>query len=315
MLASEFAAETDPGAVERQDVLVKMLSDFTTESVIGVALGFVDPRVMDSEEAVPSLLLEWARPVVGYCLYQGGFEPLDDAGGYIEKEFYHKLGGTFINQVLSYVQPVQLIAMPRPLPQTARGDAAHCGGSLGPGTVGVPATRKAVRGFLTAGHVSPVIDHSNPPVAYGSGGTLVGTVVERMCYQFDRYGSPVQKEADIPDVAFIELDNQNDPIAATNYVAGPAKKWDIVTSYGAVTSGQSAPLAAVRCAITSGNEAYGNWAEAMFTRKAISTFGDSGAAVFNADAQVVGQVVGGYPGAFSVIQDIEYLLVATEAVL
>jgi len=314
MLASQLAAEIDPDAAVRQDFLAKLVGDDTTESVIGVALGFIDPSLTGSEAATPSLLLGWTRPVIGSLLYLDGFRALDDWGPYIREDFHRLLTESFIVNVLTYLQPVQLVAMPRPIPEVALGDRCHCGGPLGPGTFGIGATRNGVRGVLTAGHVSPVINPAKPPVAYQSNGNRVGTVVERMCYQFDRYGAPVAANTDVPDVTFIELSDQDDPITGSSYTPGVGKKWDVVTSYGANTTGSS-PLAAVRCAITSGSSAYGNWAEAMFTRQAISKRGDSGAAVFNAQGEVVGQVVGGYPGVFTVIQDMAYLLGEIGAVL
>ncbi|MGO9355402.1 MAG: hypothetical protein ACLP3C_32915 [Mycobacterium sp.] len=88
---------------------------------------------------------------------------------------------------------------------------------------------------------------------------------------------------------------------------------DTVTADGAVTSGQQSELSTV--AMTFAGPCSANWGEAMLTAYAISAPGDSGAQVLNASGEVVGQVVGGYPGVYSVVQDIDYVLKATGAVL
>jgi hypothetical protein len=53
----------------------------------------------------------------------------------------------------------------------------------------------------------------------------------------------------------------------------------------------------------------------MITMQAISAPGDSRAAVVNAAGEVIGHVVGGATGVYSVIHDIDYQLKATGATL
>ena len=167
-------------------------------------------------------------------------------------------------------------------------------------------------GVLTAGHVCPRLDGGTVH-AYEPSGVEVGIVTQRMCYQYESDGHDVTAGTDVPDVAFIELSDQNEP--PHSVTAAAAKNWDAVTAHGAVTSGLSSPLEAVGCSMASVSPDCGNWGEAMFTQHAISAGGDSGAVVLNDSGQVVGQVVAGYPGVYTVIQDIEYLLRATGAVL
>lgn len=264
---------------------------------------------------MPLLLLEWRLPLVGHMTFEDNeFHETDSAGSMIKQSdsFDRLLSESFVRELLSQLQPVRLIALPRPLPQVALGTAAHCGGPLGPGTFGVHVDRSGTKGVLTAGHVCPLLK-GQPVRAYEPSGVEVGIVTQRMCYQYDTNGNKIPAGTDVADVAFIQLSDQSEP--AHSLTAAPAKEWDVVTAHGSVTSGLSSHLQAVGCSMASVSPDCGNWGEAMLTQHAISAGGDSGAAVLNRSGQVVGQVVAGYPGVYTVIQDIEYLLRATGAVL
>ncbi len=61
------------------------------------------------------------------------FYETDSAGSMIKQSdsFDRLLSEPFVRQLLSQLEPVHLIALPRPVPQVALGTAAHCGGPLG----------------------------------------------------------------------------------------------------------------------------------------------------------------------------------------
>jgi hypothetical protein len=151
---------------------------------------------------------------------------------------------------------------------------------------------------------------SGTPV-YDSDANLVGKITTRMDCNFDAGGAAVVPNSDVPDVAVIEL---SVPEAVhTSAKQGVAFIRDEVTAQGSVTAGEKSELSTIATAFAGPGSA--NWAEAMLTAYAISAPGDSGAQVLNDAGEVVGQVVGGYPGVYSVVQDIDYLLKATGTVL
>ena len=92
-----------------------------------------------------------------------------------------------------------------------------------------------------------------------------------------------------------------------------ARIWDKVTRYGGVTSGVTSRLRTVGTTFAGPNRRVGNRGEAMITMHAISARGDSGAAGVNAVGEVIGHMVGGATGVYSVIHDIDYQLMATGA--
>jgi hypothetical protein len=134
-----------------------------------------------------------------------------------------------------------------------------------------------------------------------------------MCYAYNKSGQPVRAGTDVPDIAVVDLLASEN---ATNSTAqGVARIWDEVTAYGGVTSGLTSRLQTVGTTFAGPNPRVGNWGEAMITMQAISAPGDSRAAVVNAAGEVIGHVVGGATGVYSVIHDIDYQLKATGATL
>ncbi|MCV7423807.1 hypothetical protein H7K45_24945 [Mycobacterium yunnanensis] len=235
----------------------------------------------------------------------------DYFGDQIEKHFYDVLSQGHLTEFVSHFNYIKVTAVPRPVAQIGPIDAAHCGGSVGPGTFGASISCNGTAGVLSAGHISALIGNS-PVHAYTSNGAYVGMVSQRMCYEYDQYGQRVTPTMEVPDVCVVDT---SDTFSSTGLSAGIAQIRDVVTSYGAVTSGLSSQLETIGAPFAGPDPSFGVWGETMMTMHAISTGGDSGAVVCNADGHVVGQVVGGYPGVYSLIQDIDYLLQATGAVL
>lgn len=165
------------------------------------------------------------------------------------------------------------------------------------GTLGVPVRlADGRRGALTAGHVAEEVG------AVVQVGPLEGEVV----YSNHRARHPFPTTC--ADVAVIALeDGWRDTIAVPS-VAGTAVvgQLDLVGAHG--SSGEGAPARLVRTlgesfAISEDEACWGDFLIA----DAISTNGDSGSIVHEGPA-VVGQIVGGLPGGYSIAQKIDYLL-------
>lgn len=341
VLASEKLRQDAPFFQERLDYVYEPLLDLADREGVEI-LGFGAARPLLPEEIttvppdepgpVPAVVFSWPLPVVGRAAFENGdfkfSSPFDDMwtppergtiqGRRLDQDFSaYELMLRWLDDRgltrgfrsrLEFAGQVVVLTLPCPLAQIAPGEAAHCSGPAGPGTFGARIRSNGVDGFLTAGHAAP---NAVPAAVYDSHSSLVGKITQRMCCDFDSAGLPVAPNSDVPDVAVIEL-SVPDPVASTAN-QGVATIRDTVTADGAVTSGQQSELSTVAMAFAGPGSA--NWGEAMLTAYAISAPGDSGAQVLNASGEVVGQVVGGYPGVYSVVQDIDYLLKATGAVL
>ncbi|GGT26689.1 hypothetical protein GCM10010222_80570 [Streptomyces tanashiensis] len=193
---------------------------------------------------------------------------------------------------------VSVIGVPPPMEQVAPGERAHCG--VGPATYGVPVEIHpySQRGILTAGHAAP----NAGVLAYDGKAQLVGEVQRSMhCGRT----APRQETADVAVIILEETEPDGIRAAPKASTLGAASRWDEVTAFGAVTSGQRSRL------LTAGNPFVnqpegGDWGEAAMTAYAISAPGDSGAPVFNQSDELVGVIVGGYEGLYSIVQDISY---------
>ncbi|MFD4644817.1 trypsin-like serine protease [Streptomyces sp. NPDC058441] len=193
---------------------------------------------------------------------------------------------------------VAIIGLPRPEEQALIGDAMHCGAGLA--TCGAPVVTKEGVGFITAGHAAPFVGAA----AFDVGANLIGYVsFTNSC----RSVNPWEATADVAVVEF-ENDDYRQQYAASDVALGTATETDVVTAEGAITRGMSSHLLTVGAKILGPSEAGGNWDEAMITIRDISAKGDSGAAVFNQRQELIGHIVGGRRGAYSVAQDITYQL-------
>jgi hypothetical protein len=205
---------------------------------------------------------------------------------------------------------VAVIGLPAPVEQVGPGDEAHCG--AGPASFGSRVwLQRGARGLLTAGHAAPVVGAA----AYDASSNVVGKVIDTV----DCGSATVGAGAPTPDVATIELD-QNAPDTLTNAPQanappGTATLWDTVTSYGAVTAGQSASVLIAGASFAGSSPTTAVYGETLQTAYPISASGDSGAPVYNQSGDLVGHVVAGYAGVYSVVQDASYQLNAFGASL
>jgi hypothetical protein len=209
----------------------------------------------------------------------------------------------------SEVDPARttLIELPPAIPFVGPGERAHCAGMVGSFGSRVTSTAGA-RSIMTSGHGVPSI--AGAP-AYDDAATLIGLVSSSDC---PLGGVPGQ---DYADVAVVDLQpSVPDTSLPTpgGVTVGVARVWDDVTSNGPITSARS-PLLTVGAPFAGPQRSDGNWGEAMLTARAISAPGDSGAPVYNAAGELIGHVVAGYPGVYTVVQDVTFQLKAVDAAI
>lgn len=199
-----------------------------------------------------------------------------------------------------------IIALPEPVAQVGPADPVNANGP--PGTFGARVdARGASRAILTAGHVAPRVGAS----AYTTNSTYVGRVVE----SHDIAGLPPRSAG--MDTALIELSaTAPDAGALAPDKTTPGQIWDSVVAFGAVSTGARARLLSAGRPFAGPSQAHGHWDEALVTDHPISVRGDSGGMVLDVTTGgLIGHVVGGYPGVYSVIQDAEAQLRTLQATL
>lgn len=167
------------------------------------------------------------------------------------------------------------------------------------GTLGVPVTLADGRsGALTAGHVAPTEDMT---VDVGPG--LEGNVAYTNYRQLHAHPTATA------DVAAIALRDDWRDHVPQSHLPGLAEiheldKLRALNRSGTGSGGERVILIHDRLAV----DKHGAWAEIALVDPTISIGGDSGAVVVNEAGLVVGQIVGGHPPAFSVVQEIDLLL-------
>jgi hypothetical protein len=154
------------------------------------------------------------------------------------------------------------------------------------------------RAVLTAGHVA----HPKGACVMANGRTI-GRVV------YADYLAAHQSTETIADVAVVKFE-EGIAVSNTRIVSGPGvgKKLDLVVADGRQGSKEARILGLMEsCALKQG---VGCWGQVLITDRAISTSGDSGTPVFLGDGSgtVIGHVVAGHPAAYTIIQDIDYIL-------
>jgi hypothetical protein len=270
-----------------------------TDPLIGRVLGVQVARV--DKQVAPTVFVEIRAPVLRLLG--------PDTMAFGEHQDFDPLitnVRTAIMEMTSWDFPGAAVAvLPAPLPEAAPGEAANC--PVTPGTFGSKITTvSGGLGITTAGHVG-----SRGATVYDSTGTAIGTVTE----SFDFNNPQALGVPDTADIAAIDyyagVTEGAGPVASPG---GPvaARIWDTLTSYGVLSWNVSAAVLSTGAPFASPNPAGANWGEAILTAYAISAQGDSGAPVYN-QHQLVGHVVGGYPGVYSVIQDASYQLGAVTA--
>jgi len=179
------------------------------------------------------------------------------------------------------------------------GDEIVCEGARG--TCGIK-VRQGVNDslVLTAGHVAKRV---NAPVA--SGGNHVGTVI------FSDYLGRHSSDEIVADVAVVDVESST-TIASKRTGTEPAvgKQLDPV-----VIDGRSGPIDGwIRSVVPSFalRANAGCWGEVLLTDRAISQPGDSGSPADLDDGSntVLGHVVGGFYPAYTLIQDLSYVMAA-----
>lgn len=205
-----------------------------------------------------------------------------------------------------FAKQLLVVGLPQPQEQhpVRSGDALTSGSKTGTCGVEVVASSGA-RGVLSAGHVLPTVG-----AAVVANGSNLGTV------SFTDSLSKHQPGEDVADVAVVDLDpavTMSRPYGIN--AQGSAKSLDSVIAHGQSGNKAGRVLAAVPSfAFRPG---VGSWKDALLTDRAISQGGDSGAPVYLDDGSgtIIGHIVAGHTPAYSVIQDISYLLQEANATL
>lgn len=159
------------------------------------------------------------------------------------------------------------------------------------------------RAALTAGHAASGAARA---VVRDESGDRVGIVQTARCLDDVPVGVATA------DVAVISLDDRAArALPPTTTYVDAARPRDIVGLAGSKTTTWVCALSPA----FSLNQYKGEWGHVAITAKAISRAGDSGAPVVRADGAVVGHLVAGYGAAYSLIQDIEYVVAEAQASL
>lgn len=199
---------------------------------------------------------------------------------------------------------LKVVALPAVEPQSGGPTAVNSSLRFGvrTGRLGLPiTTRRGVPGFTTAGHNAK----ATPIVVQDTAGSIVGEIRDA---QFIRPSATGATEP-LADIAVIEVD-----LSGQNARAVLMEKEWVVASV--------VPGAAVEFLVEGvRRRAFirGSSSEYVLTRgeppwgsvlicDAISSAGDSGGVVTDEGGRAVGHVVGGFPGSYTVIQDIRYAL-------
>ncbi len=191
---------------------------------------------------------------------------------------------------------VRMVGLPRARALAAVGDP--CDTPASRGTLGARVTTRSGRdGVLIAGHVADsvgvaVTDH---------GGNRLGTVVE--CLHPGQ--SPPQTASG--DVAVVELDRR---VAVGGLAHGRAPATvlprDDLEIHGAATGVTRTWVRGISTFWAGPDPASGDWASVLVTRDGTTAQGDSGALVLrDGTLEPVGHVVGGVPGVYTLIQELD----------
>jgi hypothetical protein len=195
--------------------------------------------------------------------------------------------------------PVVIIRL-RPAQRfAALGDG--CQGPVMSGTIGARViTSSGSLGVLTAGHVGG----STGAVMTDAGGNRLGHIVD--CLDTTMAAPNVIS----PDVAVIELSPgvvcggvPHSSVSAT------ARLRDDIQLHGAVSGVTQDWVNGVSVTWAGPDPASGDWGVVLLTRAGTTDLGDSGGPVLKVGTtQLVGHIVGGDPGQYSLVQEIDYQL-------
>lgn len=171
-------------------------------------------------------------------------------------------------------------------------------------TLGLPvSTDSCPTGYTTAGHAAP----TTPVTVRDTAGDKVGDI--NVAINLDN--GPVDQST--ADVALVELaDDCPEQLASVSLWLDAARVIDNVSILGLSSAASYVRGLSPALAFQPG---IAQWGEVAITADAISSQGDSGSLVVRSDGAVLGQIVAGYPGVYSLVQDIEYCLKALGAQL
>lgn len=192
---------------------------------------------------------------------------------------------------------VLTVALPPPVESYAR---VESGGQTG--TLGMPVwLHDGSRGALTAGHVARLAN-----VTVQIDGANGGTV------RYTNHRALHRHPEATADVAAIEISAAVaiPPLAGVGDAVELGKVRALNLS-GAGGDGQLVRTIHDRFAV----DEQGAWADVVLVDEAISEPGDSGAVVVDEAGRAIGQIVGGHPPTYSIVQDAELLLTDAGATL
>lgn len=191
--------------------------------------------------------------------------------------------------------PENAVVASLPLP-TELGDRVH-GDEYG--TAGLPVRlADGSPGILTAGHVAKTV---------GQGITVDKRLIGHVVYSNYRALHPYPDAC--ADVAVIRLTEDPAPELESLGVKGIADASEL-SVVRALNSSKTNPQGGVVRSVhgTFALDEFGKWLDVALVDQAISVPGDSGSAVVNEQNMAIGQVVGGHPGGYSLVQSVELLL-------
>lgn len=201
------------------------------------------------------------------------------------------------------------VGIPPPEPQQARfaddsGLAVRVGGQRA--TLGLPvSTPSVVQGFTTAGHAVNDV----PVPVRDSRGAIIGTAVtaRNLSGMLPTVG-PVNVDSAVADIAIIDMDNfgtQSFAPPTGTFAVRPARSREGVSLFK-----NSKARSWVRSVVKDFalRLDLASWGEVSLTAEAMSRGGDSGSLVVGDDGAVVGHIVAGHEGVYSVVQDMDYCL-------
>lgn len=194
--------------------------------------------------------------------------------------------------------PVSFVGLPRA--RIAAGPGERCTGILN-GTFGARVTdASGDPGLLTAGHVVAATGQD----VYDSSGAKVGVVTE--C----RDTAQLPPLVPGPDVALVKLDPGVTPSGSPHASqAGTAQPRSDLRVEGAVSGTSTTWVRGISMWWAGPDPTTGDWGYVLITRDGVTDGGDSGGPVFlDGTDELVGHVVGGSPGVYSLVQEVDYQL-------
>lgn len=173
-------------------------------------------------------------------------------------------------------------------------------------TLGVPVSTPSVAlGFTTAGHAVNEV----PVTVRDPRGAIIGTVVDahNLSGTLPMVG-PVDADDVVADIAIVDMDSTGAQGLASpsgTFAVRPARRREDVSLFKNAKARSWVRSVVKDFAL---RRDLASWGEVALTAEAMSRGGDSGSLVVADDGAVVGHVVAGHEGVYSVVQDMDYCL-------